>query len=339
MRVLASSDWHLSPDTAPLVWATIRQLTEDARKNGADVLVVAGDLLEQARSLDGGLMLTLRSMLREFPGDVIVVQGNHDQIVRGDWSSSPLLMLEGGNVRVPDRPTFTEVGLVVPYSEPRDWARLTTDALADEPDVPRVTWAHQGFKGAYQNLMRRDRDGLALPPGLRTTITGHYHMPQNLGPLIYCGSPYQTGHAETGQIKSFLAFADLRAGVDCPLPDRVAFDRIGVQYWTLVWDPAREDPPALPPEHRDGDVVRLVVDATRAEVQTHDKRLRKAGLETATIVARPSARQRRATLDSRNGTLAQSTTDYLIDVCGPDVNMPDPHDVIRFAQENDLWPG
>ena len=333
MRVLASSDWHLGPDTAEYVWATIRQLSEYADKD--DILVVCGDLLEQARSLDGGLMLALSRKLRAFPGPVYIVPGNHDQIVLGDWESSPLVLLKDDNVSVVESPLSTDIGLMVPYTTPRDWPRIVADAMRSAPaSNARVVWAHQGFKGAYQNLMRRDRDGLGLPPGLRTTITGHYHMPQNLGPLVYCGSPYQTNHAETGQVKSFLAFDSLDG--DTPLPTRVPFDPIGPRYWTLIWDPA-DDAPALPDGWREGDIVRVVADATRAQVRDQSKRLRKAGLGGATIVARPSVQRRRADVRPAS-SVSETAQRYVVGVNGPDANAPDPFDVIEFAQEHDLWP-
>ncbi len=340
MRVLASSDWHLSPSTAPLVWETIRQLHEAAATTKADALVIAGDLLEQARSLDGGLLLTLWRALRSLPCEVYVIQGNHDQIVLGDWASSPLSLLAGGNVRVIDRPTWTDLGLMVPYSDPRDWCRIVLDIMPTEPkNIPQVIWAHQGFHGAYQNRLRRDRDGLAQPGGLRTTITGHYHMPQNLGPLIYCGSPYQTSHAESGQAKSFLYYESLSAKLAFPIPARVAFDQIGPRYWTLTWDPAAEPPPTLPEGHRAGDVVRLILDGTRADARSHAAALRTAGLETVTIVARPAARAvKAAPIEKSDAGTPGVVASYTVGLLGPTEKGPDPYDVIEFAMEHNLWP-
>ena len=342
MKAIASSDWHLSPSTAPFVWATIDQLAKEVTQRET-YLVVCGDILEQPRSLDGGLWLELSSRLRAFPCPVVLIPGNHDQLVRGDWATSPLLALSGRNIHVVGRPEWhAHLGLLVPYTDPANWAEYVVDALTtgeEAQSAPRVTWAHQGFKGAYQNLMRRDADGIDVPRGMRTTITGHYHMPQNLGPLIYCGSPYQTSHAETGQTKSYLVFDDLKPSVDMPLPRRVAFEPIGPRYWTLVWANPNEDPPALPAEWREGDVVRVVAAMAKDDLRSRGKQLSKAGLKTASLVAKPPAREAigRGIL-SDNSSAVDAATDWLIAVHGPDPTTPDPHDVMDFAREHDLWP-
>lgn len=315
----ASSDLHLTPSTAPLVWAALAELREDAVVHGGPTLLL-GDLLDQPQLVDMPTWNRLRRELRAFPGEVWIIPGNHDQYA--GWESA-LEGLDGANVIVVSEPQVTPFGLMIPHTDPAGWRELVAGFRTQlPPGLP--TFAHQGFKGSYRNAGQRDTDGIDVPPDLGLIITGHYHMPQDLGLVRYCGSPYQTSFAEEGQVKSFLAW---RSG---NTPERVPYRFAAPRFLTVRWDGEGKLQPH--PDAREGDRVRIITTMTRDDVQRRAPELRKAGLSGAAIVARPevvaSARQ---VVDPSAGPW-DAAEQFVRGVHGERADT-----IIDFAGRNGLW--
>ena len=315
----ATSDLHLTPKTADHVFAALRELREDAEERGGFTVLV-GDVLDQPRTVDMPTYNRLRDMLRKWPGDVYVVVGNHDQY---DGTRNALEALEGGTCRVISEPTMTDIGAMVPYLDPAVfWQRL--EALSVPKDA--VWWTHQGWQGAYLNNMRRDRDGLDC--GRMTAalcVSGHYHAPQNIGRILYCGSPYQTTFAEEGQIKGWLAWdGEIR-------PRRVPFVQVrAARHWTVDWAPGTD--PVMPDNWREGDKVRVRTTATRDEVKR--AKVLSGALSGASVVATATATDR-VGLDA--ATPLEAVREYVAAVYGPDSKRPDPATLGEWASEAGLW--
>ena len=206
MRLRATADLHLTAVSAPWVFAALAELRRDAADHGGPT-VIAGDILQQATTVHMPTWDRLRRMLLGWPDEVYVIVGNHDMY---DATSNALDGLAGPGVRVIAEPTSTPLGPMVPYVHMRD-AGDFDDALSAarahrEPGHGvGIVWCHQGIRGAYVNSMRRDRDGVwAGTFGDHIAVAGHYHMPQSIGRVIYCGSPYQRSFAEEGQRKGWL---------------------------------------------------------------------------------------------------------------------------------------
>lgn len=316
----ATSDLHLTPKTADHVFAALRELRDDAEDRGGFTVLV-GDILDQPRTVDMPTFNRLRDMLRKWPGDgVHVVVGNHDQY---DGTRNALEALEGGACTIVSEPTVTDLGVMVPYLDPSIfWQRV--EALNASKDV--VWWTHQGWQGAYLNNMRRDRDGLNCGRmDAPMCVSGHYHAPQNLGRIIYCGSPYQTTFAEEGQIKGWLAWdGDIR-------PRRVPYELVRApRHWTVDWTPGEEA--ALPDGWREGDKVRVRTTATRDEVKR--SKVLTGALSGASVVA-AIKRSDRVGLDA--ATPIEAVREYVAAVFGPDAARPDPATLDEWAREAGLW--
>lgn len=239
MRVRATSDLHLTQRTADMVFAALAELALDAAKHGG-ITVLAGDILDQPYQMHMPTWEKLRKLLRDWPGKVYVIPGNHDM----NDQRAGYHVLGGLNyqhkVRVVDSPIATDIGRMVPYVHPdRSFPEAVEMALPTMQHKVNVLWAHQGVRGAYMNRMIRDRDGITGNdiPTDHLAVLGHYHMPQNLGPIIYCGSPYQTTFAEEGQEKGWLLWEDIT--VD-RVPVRVPFEFEAPKHYTVAWFPEEQ---------------------------------------------------------------------------------------------------
>lgn len=336
MFVRATSDLHLTQRTAPWVFEAIEALREDAEKHGGYTVLV-GDILDQPETVHMPTWNRLRDLLRSFRGRVIVAVGNHDQY---DGQRNALEALAGDNVEVVSEARITGVGLVVPYVPPAEFWKTVKRARAawaedgGDPDVARTWWTHQGWRGSYLNSMKRNTDGLSCKRiDADLVISGHYHMPQNLGPIIYCGSPWQTSFAEEGQIKGWLRWTAFDPSKPL-VPVRVPFDLSAPRHHTVLWDLKNGDNPAKPDGYRDGDRVRIVVNGTRDDVKRHTEAVADAGLEGAAIVADPTG-SRREVID-HNADQKQALTQYIDRVFGPEAGMT-PATLHEWASEAGLW--
>ncbi len=331
--IRATSDLHLTESTAGLVFAALDEVMADAREHGG-VTVLCGDILDQPELVHAASLVRLRRMLNQWPGPVYVIAGNHDQY---DGANTVLDVLNGGSCTVVASPCSTSVGLMIPYvPAPKFFAAIDHAKIGRMPGQPEgVVWCHAGFRGAYRNAMSRDRDGVPsseLPEGW-LFVSGHYHCPQNLGPVLYCGSPYQTSFAEEGHEKGWLRWENI---ADEMIPERIAYAFDAPRYRTVRWDPEAGDP-VPPADLRPGDRVRVVTTATRKVAVAHAAKLASAGLAGASLVAAPDSSIGRGVVDGSIDPSA-AAAHYATAVMGPDRRVyPDPRDMDEFANDWGLW--
>lgn len=328
MRGRATSDLHLSERTSRYVFNALRELRNDAADRGGDTVLV-GDILDQSENVHMPTYNQLRDELNAFPNFVFVLAGNHDQY-RGYRNA--LEGLAGGNVIVISEPEWTSMGLMVPYTPESEFWNTVEKHLKDRPssmDCPNVWWTHQGWKGAYLNNMVKDKGGLT-PARIDAdvVITGHYHMPQNIGPIIYCGSPYQTTFAEEGQVKSWLRFDD-----NSLVPTRVPYEHVEApRHWTVHWAPG--SPPQMPAGYIAGDKVRVVTKASKSEVKQERQALKDAGFEGVPVLSRPDA-VGREDIDINLEPL-DAVEQYMTFKHGPN-DGANPVQLMEWANEAGLW--
>jgi Calcineurin-like phosphoesterase superfamily domain len=324
----AASDLHLATHTAGWVFQALADLRADAEQYGG-ATILAGDLFDQPKSVDMPLYNQLRDVLRSFPDKVYILPGNHDQY--DGWRNACEALAIQHKVLVASQPTeYLGIGLLVPHMSPAGWLDVVRE---ERPKRVPLVFAHQGFKGSYLNSMVRDRTGIRVSDldGL-VVVSGHYHMPQNVAQVVYCGSPYQTTHAETGQTKGFLVWRDRprSSWVDW-IPERVGYASVTApRYWTVRWD--GEGDPKLPEGHREGDIVRIVTRLAPDEVS--GSLLKRVGLQGAAIVASKRATPR-IDVSGLHGP-EEALERYLIASRRDGV---DPTDLRAFMAEEDLWPG
>ena len=333
MVVRATSDLHLAQRTARWVFEALDALREDADAHGG-ITVLVGDILDQAETVHMPTWNRLRDTLQAFRGRVIVAAGNHDQY---DGQRNALEALGSASVDVVSDARITGVGLVIPYVPPGEFwetVKAARQSWEGDPAVANTWWTHQGWRGSYLNSMRRNTDGLSCRRiEAKIVISGHYHMPQNLGPIIYCGSPWETSFAEEGQVKGWLRWEAFDP-TDPAVPARIPFDLTAPRHHTVLWDLKNGDKPEKPSSYRDGDRVRIVVNGTREDVKRHGVDIADAGLSGAAIVAYPTA-SRRGVIDRHAGK-ADALNQYIDRVYGPEPGMT-PLALQEWASEVGLW--
>ena len=333
MILRATSDLHLSKQTAPYVFAALKELYADALDHkGFTVLV--GDIFNQPVSVNMPVYNRLRELLQGWPSVVYVLAGNHDQY---DGWRNCLEGLAGRACRVISRPRWTMLGRMIPYTAPDAFEgvlRGLEKEIKSREERPRLIWTHHGFRGAYRNAMSIDRDGVScrvVPPD-HIVITGHYHMPQTVGRIVYCGSPYETTFAEEGQAKGWLRWDDAMAD---PIPVRVPFKNVGApRHVTIYWDP-RDGPPEVP-DMAENDKPRIIVAGTRQDALAHGRELRAAGLEGVPLQCQPEQGSTRGIVVSGMAP-RRAASRYAAAVMGLNNAMPDPDSMEEWAEEVQLW--
>jgi len=284
-RVLASSDFHLSPATANYVWAALEELRSHVQPGDSTVWV--GDILDQGQTIHAALFTRLRAIARTWPGPLYILVGNHDRFGPG-WLDTVLPAIDGESCKVVAHPKRTDLGRMIPYCLPEQfsavWASQTA-GLASFDGPKRVIWAHHGFKGAYRNSLSVDRDGISvrsLELGDEIIVSGHYHLPQVMGRVVYCGSPYEVSFAEEGQQKGWLLWEDFPKGT----PLRVPFENVGApRHLTVKWDP--EEGIVTPSWLTSKDRVRVAATVTKDVGVRAISQLKAAGLEGAAVAYAP----------------------------------------------------
>lgn len=315
----ALADLHLSPSTRDTVWRALEAV--DSAMEEGEVLLLLGDLFDQGEILEAPLVDGLMTRLEALPGPTLIIPGNHDQYAPGKSFLHRLDLGPSGKVRVFDRPCrVAGVGYFVPHVPQRDFAAAVGKALGPKARVevaglgafkgyPPVLFCHQGFRGAFQNAMRVDRTGIPLGAldfqgKVRLVVSGHYHMPQNLGNLIYVGSHTQHGYREEGQDKGFLHWP---AGTSF-VPKRYAL-AVGPRYITIPWD-GEGDPPGRPETADPSDRVRVRTPAaSRADLTRRVDALKGTALEGVPVVA--SAVDVKVQMDGAQGPLEDAVWDAL----------------------------
>lgn len=338
MIVRATSDLHISQHTAAYVWEALAALKTDAAETGG-LTVLCGDIFDQGLTAHVPTYNHLRDLLSDWGGTVHILAGNHDQY------SGTRNILEGlagpSHVRVISTPHADGPGLFIPYCKPEAFpaALATADEAGKRVNAAPYVWCHHGFKGAYVNAMRRDIDGVpfnAIPEN-HVAISGHYHMPQNIASLIYCGSPYEVSFHEEGQRKGWLrwdAFDFDRAIA----PTRIAYDLSAPRHYTVRWDP-KNGPPVAPVGMRDHDIVRVVADASRAEVQAAAKQLESVGLQAAPVLVQPVFGSGPRPVVNPLMPLSEVIQRYAFDRYATDNTAPEIEGMHAWAERVQLWAG
>lgn len=181
MRFLHTSDWHLGRSfhgqgTLEVQRAVLDELTGWVREHRVDVVLVAGDVYDQAQPRAEVVELLGRALaeLRAAGAQLVLTSGNHDSAARLGFGG-PLLEPGGVHLRtrvedvdrpvvLPDPAGGTVLVYGVPYLEPR----AVAGALAAEPDHPAVT-------ASALDRVRADaaRRRTALPGPVAVVVLAH----------------------------------------------------------------------------------------------------------------------------------------------------------------------
>lgn len=193
MKILIASDFHL--DDNPLNeyrWSIFPWLYEQIDKYEIEHVFILGDLTEKKdghdaklvnRLVDGLMMLTKLA-------NVDIVSGNHDSVDR----MKPYFMFLNYllDLTYHYEPSIFEVEkekwLILPYSDNpvEEWKKFGSfeghDKLFIHQDIvgAKTSNYYKMEKGLDRNCFRKARQ----------VFSGHIHVPQEIGNIVYVGAPY-----------------------------------------------------------------------------------------------------------------------------------------------------
>lgn len=160
-------------------------------------LIILGDLTDEKDRHRSELVNAVVNYLHTYSNicKVIILRGNHDCLDPTSPFFQFVSLLE--NVLWINKPTPLKLGelgecLFLPHTRnyERDWkhsmfALYTTDPLAG------YIFCHNAFEGAVSESGKR-MQGIptSIFPKKATVLSGDIHVPQQVGPVTYCGAPY-----------------------------------------------------------------------------------------------------------------------------------------------------
>jgi len=256
MKLAISADWHVDsygsrvdPETGLNARLTdfLRTATwvaEEAKRRGADALLVLGDFSER-KHINGWLIARIQEALSAGPQRVIALRGNHDGTIGGRSIVDIFDRREGWDGV--DRPRVIRLGKLaicaIGFMDRHHARTLPGMEAVAEADLVRVLGeqylaiarglfaeamdggatsailvGHQSVSGgrmseaqeAFLGGLSLVVDSRALAAiGYSMVALGHYHLAQTVlddpaCPVVYAGSIERVDFAEAGQQKSFL---------------------------------------------------------------------------------------------------------------------------------------
>lgn len=216
MKFLHTSDWQIGMkalrcgDAAPKIREARleagKTVVKKARENGAECILVAGDLFED-NAIDRSLVRKTAAILRAFQGPVFILPGNHDPLTPGSVWDDPAWALSD-NITILREPSPVQIpgGMLFPcpalakhsMDDPTGWI---------SPDIHgrtiRVGLAH----GSVASLKLEDMEypipvNAAERSGLDYLALGHWHSKHlfsdanEVTRIAYSGTHETTGFDE-----------------------------------------------------------------------------------------------------------------------------------------------
>lgn len=195
-KVLLTTDWHLNSNPRDAYrhdWQ--RELCSVVADNHVDTVAFLGDLTDDKDNHSAALVNKIidhLSNLRDKCAHIYFLRGNHDyvnpdcpffQFIEAmpgfSWINTPQ------HLRVPGLGGRTALFLPHTHDYERDWHDVPFDRDAD------VIFAHNTFAGTISESGKQ-LTGIptsVFPKGV-PVYSGDIHIPQEVGPVTYVGSPY-----------------------------------------------------------------------------------------------------------------------------------------------------
>jgi len=292
--------------------SALREVDSYAQEHNHDV-VFCGDLFQAKDSIETEVLVRTYSAT---PGYVLVA-GNHDIL----YSGVSVLNVFDDDVRTtvtqPPGMWLEMSGFSVsfcPFSYDLETMRETIRFLAKEAasgtskDKFKVLATHCEVNDAAitKNEMRA-KHVLAQEDfaGFDLVVSGHYHIPQSVGKVVYCGALLQNRWGEDGKIRNGFIVLDRDAEgnvsidrvpvsaprfIDLPEGEEKPTDKGDIHYYRTVTKPAprvqAQRAPNLTEESSEGDLVRGYVEAKTPDLPKKEQNaLVKVGMKVIEGVA------------------------------------------------------
>lgn len=214
MRIALTADVHLTTRSEhPGRFEALEDVLKGAKEEGAQVVVIAGDLFDAARRGYADFEAMCRDQ-RFANLRILVIPGNHDpDLSQGAIAAKnvevitepQLLSLQGQGPEVlliPYEPQKTMGEQISPFKDRLTEKRWVLIGHGDWTEGVRAPNPYE--PGVYMPLTRRDIE--AYQPG--KVLLGHVHLPLDREPVYYPGSPHPMDITETGPRRFLLLDTD-----------------------------------------------------------------------------------------------------------------------------------
>ena len=219
-RIYVLGDLHLGVRNNSLEWSEIQRdfllnfFLKEVDRSGfdpeQDILLQVGDWNHVRESTNVRIhqasLEIAAKLCAKFKKGVYVILGNHDVYYkdRNDTHSLKGYDLMFKNFFVFEKPKLLTINshqvLLLPWNE--DHEELKQVIASHSPDL---VFCHADFKGFNLNPVTKLEHGLELSEisNVKRIYSGHIHIRQEKGNVLYVGTPYEMDRGDRGNLKGF----------------------------------------------------------------------------------------------------------------------------------------
>jgi len=279
-KIIAIGDPHFKIDNSIETKLMSDAIIEQCQNTKPDAIVCLGDVLDRFSKIDLTPLsdaIDFLSKLQEIAPLYLII-GNHERMNNDDFCTDkhPFTSLKmWNNTHVVDYPQVHQINdhkmIFIPYvhngrfSEAMDLLHLSSDSIKEHT----LVFAHQEFKGCNMGHILSE-DGDEYPEDYPLCISGHIHINQSIGNIIYPGSPIQHGYTDDDN-RGILHISITSQGVDHKL---ISLGIKRKKLVSLTWDQFHKW------EYDDQFFYKLNVTATPVEIAQISKSKRYSELKS-----------------------------------------------------------
>lgn len=210
MKLLISGDPHLKISTIETARRYITWFNETIESEKPDRILIMGDLFDTHSIVRVEIMDIWVNFAWKHRDRLMTLVGNHDQVSPGS-DLNALVCLQGIIKWILDSSEAHGNLFFVPYVHTVDDFKNSMEPINEwraKVDGDAFLFCHQTFQGAVYENGFYDPNGfpLELVKDFKLVISGHVHKAQRLGNVLYVGSPYHAGFADSGEKKALWLF-------------------------------------------------------------------------------------------------------------------------------------
>lgn len=235
LRVLTVGDVHIKTSSLTLTQLLVDKVCSFVSENQVDMIVLLGDILDEHEKIHTdayNCALDVVEKLSTLGPPLVVLIGNHDLINNQQFLTDRHgfnALKKWPNVTIVDKVTKMTLKkhllYFVPYVPPgRFEEALNTTGF--EWKNARVIFAHQEFQGCKMGSIV-SKEGDVWPADYPLVVSGHIHDHQQLGNVIYTGTPMQHSFGDSAKkTVGYFTFKDSYkyTKVDLGLPKKKTFN-------------------------------------------------------------------------------------------------------------------
>jgi len=185
-NILLISDLHFDDGfSSEYKWRIFNKIKSIYKETQFDALFILGDLTDKKDRHSGGLVNRIVNELVALDVPIWILRGNHDGL-------DPNFPYFDFLNHIPKIKFIKEITVLEDFERPIVF--YPHDTSSQYIEVPNaISFFHETFRGTiFENGQVADSEELTLPEFGSLCFSGDIHEPQQIGDVIYIGSPYHT---------------------------------------------------------------------------------------------------------------------------------------------------